>query len=204
MRSRWQVRYDFLEQLKEEKEPSHSTPTEIAAWRDRRTRAVRELSTRYPAARSLVLPTELGNVIRAFETHPRLRYELDGIAAWPRIASMLSESERAELDDAVTDVAFWLNGLAVLSIGGALLFAERLWHRPGGFIATLAIEVAVFVSTGLLSSWAYRQTISAAVRWGDAVRAGFDVHRLDLYTTLGMYRPSTQAEEKRIAKAAGV
>jgi hypothetical protein len=183
-KERWQRDRQRLVELKGQPEPSPE-----------RTQAARALSERYPVWPDLVLPTELGNVIRAFETHPRDRYNLEGIAIWPRITSLLSEQERAELDDVSTDIAFWLNGLTVVLIGGLLLFAERLWHRPGGWLATVLVEIAILTVVAVLAVWMYREAISAAIRWGEPVRAAFDMHRFELFERLGLRSPGSKDED---------
>lgn len=192
MRARWIREYQYLYGLDEAPDASAE-----------RTAASRMLNAEFPAQEDNVLPTRFGNVIRSFETHPRQRYQLDGIAAWPRIVSLLSDSERSELEDATTDLAFWLNGLLVVTIGGIALFAERLWHPPGGFLATAGVELAVVAATVFLATWMYRQSISAAHRWGLPVRAAFDMHRLEMYEKLGLRAPATQQEEHDNARAVG-
>jgi hypothetical protein len=166
-----------------------------------RTRAAGELTARFPPEDRLVLPTELGNVIRAFENHPRERYGLDGIPIWPTIVALLNDSERAELEDVTTDVAFWLNGLVVVVVGGMLLFAERLWHPPGGTLKTVAVEVAVAAAVGAMTVWMYRQLIAASARWGEPVRAAFGVHRFELYDRLGVRRPHTEKDDLEAGRA---
>ena len=147
------------------------------------------------------MPTELGNVIRAFETHPRERYSLEGIAIWPRVAAVLGQAEGPELDEVTTDLAFWLNGLFIVEVFGSLFFAERLWHRPGDAIVTAAIEIAVVASIAALGTFMYRQLVAAAMRWGEPVRAAFDVHRLEVYDRLGVLRPVTAQEDRQIGEA---
>ena len=168
-----------------------------------RTEAAMELALRYPPEERLVLPTELGNVIRAFETHPRERYGLDGIAAWPRLAPMLSDSERASMEDATTDLAFWLNSLTVITVAGSLLFVERLWHRPSGILATICVEVGIIVLVVAATQASYRQTISSAIRWGHGVRAAFDTHILELYDCLGVRRPVSPEEDREVGRIVG-
>jgi hypothetical protein len=167
-----------------------------------RTAAAMELNRRYPAIEKM-LPTEFGNAIRSFESHPRGRYHLDGIAVWPRISAMLTDGERSELEDASTDLAFWVNALALVTIGGTLFLFERLWHRPGAAAETIAVEAAVIVATTALGWFMYRQAITAAVRWGDPVRAAFDVHRLELYSSFGVRQPTTQDDDKVLGDALG-
>lgn len=189
MKARWTARRALLVEVSGAKERSPE-----------RTAAATELNRRFPAPERL-LPTKFGNVIRSFETHPRSRYHLDGIAIWPRLSGLLAEGERSELDDATTDVAFWVNGLTLVTIGGAALFLERLWHRPGGTLETIVVELAVIVVTTLLVWFMYRQAVSAAIRWGDPVRAAFDVHRFELYSSFGVRRPVTESDDKVIGEA---
>jgi hypothetical protein len=189
-RGRWVRTRAELERIRWQKEES-----------DARTRAGRELTERFPAEDLLVLPTELGNVIRAFETHPRMRYGLDGIMWWPRIETMLNDSERATIDETTTDFAFWLNSLAVVVLGGALLLAERLWHPPGGVIETVLVEATIVATLALGGTWMYRQAIGAAARWGLAVRAAFDVHRFEVYDRLGVRRPYTAEDDGESGRA---
>lgn len=176
---------------------------ELPARSKARTDASRKLHEWFPSDDARVLPTRFGNVVRAFETHPRQRYGLDGIAVWPRIATLLSDGERAELDEATTDLAFWINLLVMVSLGGVLLFAERLWHRPGDSVATAGVEAAILVATIVLAVWMLRRATAAAARWGLPVRAAFDVHRLELYEQLGLRRPASQLEEEAVARAVG-
>jgi hypothetical protein len=187
---RWLRTHEQLTELKSQPESSKE-----------RTEAACELTARFPPEDRHVLPTELGNVIRAFENHPRTRYGLDGIPIWPSIAAMLTESERADLDEKTTDVAFWLNGLVLVVVGGALLFAERVWHPPAGTLETVGIEVAIVASVAGLAAWMYRQLIGAAARWGEPVRAAFDMHRLELYDRLGVRRPYTREEDVEAGRA---
>lgn len=162
-----------------------------------RTAAGHELARSYPAARNRLLPTDFGNTIRSFEWHPRARYGLDGITAYPRIAALLSEQERELVSDAQADVAFFVN-VVVLSVAfWVAVLVDKTTHGLDGVggIALLAGPV-------LLALWAYRVAVGAAERWGHAVRANFDLHRLTLYDKLGLKQPATQEEEFAIARAA--
>ena len=181
--ARWVRTHEHLTQIKNH--PARSTA---------RTNAATELNRRYPPE-GHILPSEFGNVIRSFEQHPYTRYGMDGIVAWPRISMMLSDSERAELEQATTDLAFWLNSLCVIAGGGSLLLVERLWHQPGGVVQTVLVEAAILFFVWAIATWMYRQAIAAARRWGEWVRAAFDMHRLEAYDRLGVRRPLSPEED---------
>jgi hypothetical protein len=189
MKGRWSRRRAGLVAITERREQSPE-----------RTAAAMLLHRRFPPEER-VLPTEFGNAIRSFETHPRARYHLDGIAVWPHIASMLTDAERDDLEESTTYVAFWVNALTLVAVGGTALFVDRLWHRPGGVVETVLVEAAASVTTLSLVWLMYRQAISAAVRWGDPVRAAFDIHRLELYGSLGLRRPTTQKDDEVLGTA---
>jgi hypothetical protein len=165
-----------------------------------RTAAARRLHTCFPARRDLLLPTEFGNVLRAFETHPRLRYGLDGIAIWPRVAMLFNDTEKAEVEEASADVQFFTNLMVVTVLAGLLLAVDAAAHADGAGHGVLYVAIGLAATAALSAIW-WRAAISAARRWGSPVRAAFDLHRLELYERLGVKTPQTAAEEQVVGTA---
>jgi hypothetical protein len=162
-----------------------------------RSEALKKLNSEYPASRADLLPTRLGNIIRSFERHPRQRYNLNGIYTYPRISPLLSEAERENITDARTDLAFFLN-IALLAVAtGAYVLADSVWH---GWWDSLAVVPALLLPPVIYQA-ACSAALGAAHRWGAAVRAAFDLHRLELYEKIGLRRPTTQKEEEETANA---
>jgi hypothetical protein len=135
-----------------------------------------ELGT-YPDPDNL-MPTRLGNVLRAAEIRAGGRYGLDSILAFPRLYPQMSarlatawEDQTDQLDTAAHLCVTFL--LATL-ISGLLL----LPHGWDGF--WLLIPVA----TGALAWISYRATINAAKLQGDMMMAAFDLHRFDMLAQL--------------------
>jgi hypothetical protein len=157
-------------------EPIHRS---YAAW---------SLVRRYPPP-PLVMPTRLGNALRAAEDRAGRRYGLDAIAAWPRLYPLLSDRVRALLDDqrAQLDVAarFTVVLLAASAGGAALLVTHPVW-------------LLVPAATLGLAWLSYRGACSAAIGYGDGLEAAFDLHRLDLRTHLHLPLPATLDEERRL------
>jgi hypothetical protein len=167
-----------------------------------RTRAALELNAYFPWRAESILPTRFGNAVRAFETHPNKRYGFDGVTAWTRIGSLLAESEQEAITEAQTDVALFVNLTALLPFGGLYVMVDLLVHPPSSMVAEIALGVALILVVTVLSWGFYRAAVGAAVRWGMPVRAAFDMHRLELYSELGLKRPRTDPQERRIARAA--
>jgi hypothetical protein len=150
----------------------------------------------FPPHKNEVLPTRLGNRIRAFESYSGLRWGLDSIAAWSRIQPLLSDTEQTIYSDKESEMLFFLNGsigayvaTVILAIDGAVNQPHPLW------LAWIYLLPLLF---GYLL---YLGSTSAAQRWGDVVCAAFDIHRLELYQKLGL-RPATSFEEEQEMAAA--
>jgi hypothetical protein len=176
--------YDELVQDKDSKDDLRRT---LANWR---------LDVRFPPSRDQVLPTRLGNVIRAFELHGTTRWGLSAIATWPRIEVLLSEQERELHADAQGEFAFFLNGAlisflitAVLALDGGIDHPHPIWL------------VWLYVLPPAIGWLLYLGAVNSAERWGERVRSSIDLHRLELYTRLGLRVPATNDEEREIASA---
>jgi hypothetical protein len=169
-------------------------------WAARQKRIAEwELDRRFPRRErespetSLLLPTTFGNTVRAFERHSFLRWGLDGVTASPHIALLLSDDEGDRLSDAEGNVAFFVNISLVSVVSAVVLAVDIVFHRPRLDLLFLIIPVVVaFLS--------YRAAIPAAMAWGEVARACIDLHRLDLYTKLGLRVPANFADEKEMAK----
>jgi uncharacterized MAPEG superfamily protein len=120
-----------------------------------------------------------------------VRWGLDGVTVWPRIAALLNDGERELLVDAKIDVYVFLNA-AFAAIGvGVCLVVDKAVNAPNGPWAWLMYAVP-FIAAYVL----YRATIGSAVWRGAAVRASIDLHRLELYSKLGIRSPESFSEER--------
>ncbi|MEK8170988.1 hypothetical protein NKH77_19840 [Streptomyces sp. M19] len=81
--------------------------------------------------------------------------------------------------------------LSVASGATALVSAGMLL-RSGWWLALALVPAAVSVL-------AYRGAVQAALAYGDAVRAAFDLHRFDLLAALRLPLPGSVAEERALA-----
>lgn len=165
-----------------------------------RTRDAVRLYRDFPAKLESVLPTEFGNVVRAFETHPRDRYSLDGVTIWPRIEMLLNDQEKQLVEDAATDVMFFVNS-QVLVVPAGLLLAVNAAVRAPTLVSGVLRCALILVATAIVYVLAWRASIGAARRWGSPVRAAFDLHRTWLYQRLGVKMPTTLEEDKQVGRA---
>lgn len=152
-----------------------------------------EIQTRWPNAWPL-LPTALGNHLRAFEEQAGAAYQINAIDLWPRLYYVLPESALSTVNGYRTqlDVAsrLCLSLLASAFVAVGLLFAHGWWN---------ALPVVLFLG----SWWAYHAALAAAGNYSTAVRAVIDVYRLKLLHTMHLKSPSGLADERVINESLG-
>ncbi len=182
-----------------------------------------ELREYYPEEK-LLLPTSLGNVLKAAENIAGRRYGLNTVAIWPRLYPLVSENLRNILDDQRNqlDVAIRFCAVFVISTISSFIYYICIVYTvsindfPFNFILsnisinnypfnlyiiiTLAIKYSLwliipFVSA-LLAWLSYKGAISAALVYGKSMQTAFDLHRFDLLKALHLPLPSNLEKEK--------
>ncbi len=147
---------------------------------------------RYAMPQGYVLPTRLGNLLRAAEEYAESRYGLNAVLVWPRLWLLLPAETRELLARAYRDLV-----AAVRGWGWGLAFG-LVWVPVTGYLAVCSRGWVWVLLTGLVSlGWmrlAYRLAVSRAAVFGELVRAAFDLHRLALYDALGWPRPKPEEE----------
>ena len=154
-------------------------PQEILS---RRNQVVRDLAEEFPDRADLLLPTKFGNAVRAFEIYPRLMYGIDSIPGWTRLLTVVPKDYRELVDGAKSQMDFWLN-VGFLSLL-FLIEATSVIVYTGRFQVTWVLLTALVLA--LLAS---QRAHSAAIGWGDFVKATFDIYLHELYAKLGTVPP---------------
>jgi hypothetical protein len=149
------------------------------------TRATERLRRLYGPPDS-VMPTKLGNVLRAGEHRAGARYGLETVSAWPRLYPLLPPNVRSLIDDQRLQLdlsARFCAVFAAASVLGLALLAPHGWW------------LAVPAGTLALALLAYRGAITAAIAYSEGLDTAFDLCRFDLLTALHLPLPSTREEE---------
>lgn len=155
--------------------------------KDKRRKVLTELAERFPE-KEWILPTSLGNIIRAFEVYPRIMYGLDDIYGWNRLLAVLPKSYITQIDDAKSQTDFWLN-LTVLSFLALLEYA-------GFTIYTGHLRVYWFPALMVVSAFlAYKLAGGAALEWGELIKSAYDVFLPKLIKEAHLQPPKTKDED---------
>jgi hypothetical protein len=135
---------------------------------------------RIPRDPALVMPSRLGNILRAAEHRPEARYGLSTMVCWPYLWLLLPDDARKELSDA----------------------RERLDNAVRGFIFSI-----LFTGCGCLAIWpipvglfaafvSYLLTLTPAEVYGDLVFAAFTLYRVRLYRAMRWVAPISPHDER--------
>jgi len=127
-----------------------------------------------------LLPTALGNILRARERAPERKYGLDAIICWPRLWILLPENVRTDLTNARSS----LDRLAELWFWGLLFTLWAFWMPWAAVIALLWMIMT------------YGMACQSAMAYGDLLESAFDLHRFLLYDAMDWHRPKNTQEEK--------
>lgn len=159
--------------------------------RVRRNNLKRHAAERFPHEETWLLPTSLGNVIRAFEVYPKVMYGIEGIQGWTRLVAVVSKEYVELLDDAKAQVDFWANICFVGSFMGCEYVTLATYFRQ--------IRAPWFpIVALLLGAIGFRMCRDAAIQWGELVKASFDVFLADLREKLGFSPCSNEDQEKEL------
>jgi hypothetical protein len=176
-----------------------------AAWLDEQAKAAfdagREVeaiewqvrrATSYPPVNrpDLVMPTRLGNVLRASEVYPLDRYGIDAVIIWPRLQPLIPAEQSVLLEDRKVALDAMLK-LTLLLSAFALVWCVVL------AVMTTRWDLFLICATAWPAAWlTYRNAVAVAVAYAEQVRATFDLYRLDLVTALGHPAPANADEER--------
>lgn len=160
----------------------------IGKWwhrgRLRRAQGKTDLQAKYEFYRRFpkepnILPTRLGNSIRAFESHAAV-YNMEPISSWYRLVAVIPKDYQEQIGAAEANFQAVINTAAA----GLALALETLgiyiWKQDWRWLtATAALTAASYVLYRFACSY-------AEAPWGEYVRSAFDLYRLDLLRQLGI------------------
>lgn len=138
-----------------------------------------------PVDARLLLPTRVGNILRAAEEYPNLHYGLEISITWPRLWLVLPESTQKEIGESRQA----LNESAQLLAWG-VTFIVWVIFAWWAFIPGIIVAIA-----------AYLRMQSVTEVYAQLLRSAYDLHRFGLYQSLFFELPKKPATEKTQGQA---
>lgn len=154
----------------------------------RRSERAALLLDQYPAYER-ILPTMLGNVLRAAEDFAGERYGLDATMIWPRLYVVMPSKILAILNDQRVQLDLTAQLCVTMTVGAAVCTGLLLGYGPW-----LLIPLGLYTLAWL----AYRAAIAIAIEYGTMMATAIDLYRFDLLKALHVPLPRSRAQELRI------
>ena len=156
------------------------------ASREQRDRyvALDERLRRMPTTGRL-LPTRIGNILRAAETRPVDKYGLNPVILWPHMWLVMPDAARGEISSA-RDA---LDSSVTATVWAILFLAFSPWNPWAALVGVVVAAVAVL-------AW----IPARAAAFATLVEAAFDLYRQDLYARLRWPLPATPHDERRAGR----
>jgi hypothetical protein len=145
----------------------------------------------YPDDVQSVLPTRLGNAMRAMELYGVTRFGLDSQSLWYELQSVAPGNLRQDQGDARATVDFFVSSVAHLCLLAAVSATTAV---ATGSLAALIVAIVASV----LVPAAYQNAVRNVGEWRWTVQALINVGRVRLPAELGLQMPRTFADEKRM------
>lgn len=154
-----------------------------------RASAQREL-LHYPRQETKVLPTRLGNRLRASELFGRDAYGLDALALWYEIVSSSPETSRSTVTDERSAFDFYIS--SILNTIAIAAFSIVVGITAGSVKAYIVLGVCA-----LLLPVCYRGAVAQSSEYGAAIRGMVNCSRVALAESLGYSLPDKISKEQR-------
>lgn len=146
----------------------------------------------YPEDLDLLLPTRLGNALRAMEDYGESRYGLDSQTFWYELQAVGNEKVVRSTEETRASVDFFVSSLAhltFLSLAAVACVPFVSDPAPVAILSALALA---------LTPLAYIQAVSGVGEWRWSVQALVNTSRSQLAAAVGLTLPETHGEERRM------
>ena len=164
-----------------------------------------------------IMPTRLGNVLKASEVYAYDRYLIEAITVWPRLFSLLPSGFVKDMEEKNNHFMFLLNSTLLIYMLSSLSFLtsvvgfylrscrnflycsnlQGVQSLQDGF-STIS-PLMYLVISAILVCFGYRLyliAVNAAQDFGLFYRAGFDLYRIDLLKQLHRELPKNLGDER--------
>lgn len=204
------------------KKPKDRSSEDLATYFLKRENALSSmaiLETRMPLRKDALMPTRLGNIFLATEIYPDEKYSIKGVPMWPRLAQVLPDRLRNDIEEKNNQIVFLLNSALLSFVNSIIGFSIGIYHLPckiviENLICQGTIPVSVlnnsliklsetgYIYLGfawvLIGYFIYLMSIPTAEEMCQLVRASFDLYRFDLLVRLNQTLPVDLEHEQNL------
>lgn len=150
----------------------------------------------YPSEEADLMPSALGNRIRAFERYGNARFHLDILILWYEFVGAAEDQVREEIEAAQQGVEVFLAGSVVFALFALVsllpLVNPDTWQTDG---LSLVIAGLVGIVASVLT---YRRAVVQTGDWGAAVTALVNTNRGKVAAAFGFVLPQSLKQERKL------
>jgi hypothetical protein len=146
----------------------------------------------FPSMQDRIMPTRLGNTLRASEDYSYASYGMDCAFWWPRLWPLLPEALKKEVEESVTPMVALLNFsslIAIVSVLSSVCLGRTGLGKQGILVILAGLALAVI---------SYRSAVAQAQDYGERIRSAVDLYRFDLLKALHQTLPTTLEDEIKL------
>lgn len=148
-----------------------------------------QLFYNYPLTEELIMPTRLGNTLRAAEEYSSIAYGMDSVFWWPRLWPLLPDTIRKDIDESSISLVALLNFTSLI-VTVAIFGLYSL--RQAGLYWQAWLELLMGLTLAYIS---YGAAVLQAEDYGENIRAAIDLYRFSLLKALHQPLPKTHDDE---------
>jgi len=162
---------------------------------ERAQAAESQIRERFPAD-DRMLPTALGNALRAAEDTVGQRYDLESVVIWPRLFQVLPERIRTAIDDEVTQLDVSARLTVTWTLAGMVCLLWLL--RDVAALLENPLWLAVVASVFLLARLSYQSAVESAIAHGVDLEVAIDLYRARVIDAMRLYPTVSLKQERRV------
>ncbi|MBV6449472.1 MAG: hypothetical protein MHPDNHAH_00182 [Anaerolineales bacterium] len=154
-----------------------------------------------------LLPTRLGNILRASQQYGENYGLRAGVHLWCHLSAILHQNMASAIEEKNNEILFWLNSSLLSFITGLITFGVWALDRVAlmrqqdisSYASNYCQEYLILSLVLVIFGYAlYSLSIPAVKNMSILIRSSFDLYRFDLLKQLNIPIPKTLNEEIRI------
>lgn len=157
-----------------------------------------EYDLKYPPVDSMIMPTRLGNIVRAAEAYAQSRYYADSVVLWPRMVWAIDREYMSHVDSANDQCSFLLNSALLSGVFAVMAFTASGYE----LIRNINSSAGMYCLIGLLAlgvAWFfYTASLLNVTKYGNLIRSSYDLFRFNLLEKLHLKLPPNSQQEKEL------
>jgi hypothetical protein len=157
-----------------------------------------EYDSKYPPTDALIMPTRLGNILRAAEAYPQSRYYADSVALWPRMVWAVDREYMSHVDSANDQCSFLLNSSLLSGIFAVMSFTASGYELASNVSSNPVIYLAVGIFALAIAWFFYTASLLNVTKYGNLIRSSYDLFRFNLLDKLHLKLPPNSESEKEL------